>query len=151
MVTEFHYQEDTNSKIEVEYFSLDEMRAQFTELLQSYRQYHLNRQETPQDQQEEEARAERAQVAEETLKAAFQAQLQQDAQTLLTQTESVLIDKLVAWTAGTVFANEKSDSRAFHVETFALVEECSLRLMRLASNQISSNESALWPFIRKIR
>ncbi|OCT52141.1 hypothetical protein CLCR_07998 [Cladophialophora carrionii] len=42
VVTEYHYHENVNFALEVEYFTQEELRKQFTELLQSYRTHHLH-------------------------------------------------------------------------------------------------------------
>jgi hypothetical protein len=53
----------------VEWFSIDEIDAQLTELLESYRHYHLH--STDMDQQEGKDFEERADIAQNTFRAMF--------------------------------------------------------------------------------
>ena len=126
----------------MEWFSIDEIVAQLTELLESYRHYHLH--STDMDQQEGKDFEERADIAQNTFRAMFKGRLQ-DERFLLHSSEETVIGTLRSW-AGELGPASGGDREVQHS-----LEDCSTRLMMLTSEQNSTQGPAKWPYIRKIK
>jgi len=126
----------------VEWFSEDDIAAQLSELLQSYRHFHLNGPDL--DPREREDLEDRANLARDTFRAMFRGQLG-DEQFLTLSSESAVIETLKSWVA------ESGISSTGDREEQHSINECSTLLMRLTSEEISNQQPAKWPFIRKIK
>ncbi|KAF4626102.1 hypothetical protein G7Y89_g12058 [Cudoniella acicularis] len=142
VVTEFHFHNSNDFAIDVEWFSLDDIAAQLTELLQSYRHYHLHSAEM--ERQEREDLEDRANVARDTFRAMFRGRLGNE-QFLMQSPEAAVMQTLQSWAA------EFGTSSAGGRETQRTIEDCSALLMRLTSEENSTQEPAKWPYIRKIK
>jgi hypothetical protein len=121
---------------------VDDIAAQLTELLQSYRRYHLHRADM--DPQEREDLEDRANVARDTFRAMFRGRLG-DEQFLTLSSEATVMQTLKSWAAE--FGNSSAGGR----EEQHSIEDCSTLLMRLTSEENSTQEPAKWPYIRKIK
>jgi hypothetical protein len=126
----------------VEWFSIDEIVAQLTELLESYRHYYLH--SADMDQQERKDFEERADIAQNTFRAMFKGRLL-DEQFLLHSSKETVIGTLRSW-AGELGPASGGDREVQHS-----LEDCSTRLMMLTSEQNSTQGPAKWPYIRKIK
>lgn len=128
--------------MDVEWFSEDEIAAQLSELVQSYRHFHLDGSDL--DSQEREDLEDRANLARDTFRAMFRGRLG-DEQFLTLSSEPAVIDTLKSWVA------ESGICSASAREERHTIEECSGLLMRLTSEESSNQQPAKWPFIQKIK
>jgi hypothetical protein len=131
----------------VEYFTMDEIKDQLVELLQSYRQYHLH------DMSEDERKdfEEKAKVAQDTFRAAFRNHLIQNEQFLLDGPEETVLETLLTWTRESGSPLMEGAGSIPRREIVADAEQCSRHLMELTSEPNSIREPSVWPFIRKIK
>ena len=142
MVTEYKYHDSNNFIIDVEWFGIDEIAAQLTELLQSYRHYHLHCAEI--DREERKDFEDRANVARDTFRAMFKGRLEDEG--FLTQwRQQTVLETLQSW------AQQLGPSSTGRREIQDSLGDCSTLLMRLTSEQNTAQEPAKWPYIRKIR
>ena len=126
----------------MEWFSEDDIAAQLSELLQSYRHFHLHGPDL--DRQEREDLEDRANLARDTFRAMFRGRLG-DEQFLTLSSESAVMETLKSWVAESRFSSA-SDREEQHS-----INECSTHLMRLTSEESSNQQPAKWPFIQKIK
>ncbi|KAB5551088.1 hypothetical protein GE09DRAFT_1174162 [Coniochaeta sp. 2T2.1] len=141
VVTEYCYRPEPGFKIEVEYFTREELENQISELLESYRHFHLADLEDHEISEFED----RARIAEYTFRSMFPARLEDlESELLSDEEEDAVLQKLMYW------LDDSPRSATVH-ESIADVELCSQRLTELTSESEDVNETALWPFIRKIR
>ncbi|KAK2760545.1 hypothetical protein CKAH01_05231, partial [Colletotrichum kahawae] len=78
VVTEYHYDDRDDFQVDVELFSQDDLMKQVTDLLQSYRRFHLHAEEMTVADGLEEAE-EHAVVARDTFRALFRGRLENEA------------------------------------------------------------------------
>ncbi|RSM10793.1 hypothetical protein CEP52_003372 [Fusarium oligoseptatum] len=121
VVTEFHYHNRDTLDIEVNLFTMDELREQLTGMLQSYRHYHLHSDEM--EDAERRDTEDSANLARDTFRAMFRGRLDD---------EAFLIDL------------PEQDSGLSQ-------DACSKALMELASEPPSRNQPAQWPYIRSTK
>ncbi|RDW75398.1 hypothetical protein BP6252_06540 [Coleophoma cylindrospora] len=140
VVTEYHFHDSNNFAIEVDLFNADEIRDQLIELLQSYRHYHLHTETM--DEEEKRAIEQKANMAQDTFRAMFRGQLDNE-QFLTEMTNESALAILMS------YAQEKPPIS--ERESTSTLVECSELLMRLTSEQTSPQGPALWPYIRKIK
>ncbi|KAH7129906.1 hypothetical protein B0J13DRAFT_627047 [Dactylonectria estremocensis] len=142
VVTEYHYHEKNGFDIEIQLFSLKEIEDQLLNLLQSYRHFHLHKDEMdPGEREEMKAVAERAR---DTFRSLFRDRMS-DENFLLKNEESSVLQSLNSWAA------DARPSEIASRECGLSLETCSSRLMQLSSEPASKANPAKWPFIRKIR
>jgi hypothetical protein len=121
---------------------MDEIVAQLTELLQSYRRYHLR--STGNDPEGSNDFKDQADVAQHTFQAMFGGRLEDEL--FLTQLpEETVMETLCFW------ARELVRPSTGHREVYASLEDCGKRLQQLTSEQDSTQEPAKWPYIRKVK
>ncbi|KIW75046.1 hypothetical protein Z517_11817 [Fonsecaea pedrosoi CBS 271.37] len=150
VATEYHHHEHDYFAIEMEYFTLDEISSQLTELLQSYRHFHLRTGEDAQDEQSKDLR-EKAEVAEHTFQAAFRDHLVDNVQLLKEGSEETVLQKLLTWTRNSGLPLGDRPGASPKREVFNEASQCSDRLIELTSEPNSPNQPSTWPFIRKIK
>ena len=121
---------------------MDEITEQITELLQSYRRYHLHRMDM--DRDEKKDLEEKAQIAQDTFRAMFRGRLDNE-QFLTDEPEDSVLGTLRSWT------QDMGPSTIGEREVRSTLADCSALLMRLTSEQTSAQEPAVWPYIRKIK
>ena len=141
VVTEYCYHDRDDFIVDVELFGEDELMEQVTDLLQSYRHYHHHVEDM---QDEEKADFEkRAKVAEDTFRAMFRGRLENE-EFLRNRPEASVLSTLQSWT---------HDMRPSHIEGRSSnnLSDCSSLLMNLTSELNSSQEIAIWPYVRKIK
>jgi GTPase SAR1 family protein len=153
-VTEYHFHESNDFVIHVDYFTLDELKKQFEELLNAYREHRSpqsnSRDNTGRDENNTDRTRsqEKANLAEETFKASFGERLRQDDPILSTVPFERAVETMVEW-ASQLLPQEIGQ------ESFSTMEECSSRLRALVSESDSpladGQSRARWPFIRKMR
>ncbi|KIY02880.1 uncharacterized protein Z520_01345 [Fonsecaea multimorphosa CBS 102226] len=152
VATEYHYHENDDFAIEIEYFTLDELRDQLTELLQSYRHYYLRpAQENDKPEGEQNDLEKRAEVAQDTFQAAFCNHLAHNERFLLDNSEATVLRTLLTWTRATGLPIRETPGAGPEREFFNEANQCSDRLIKLTSESTSPNEASIWPFIRKIK
>ncbi|KIX08785.1 uncharacterized protein Z518_03442 [Rhinocladiella mackenziei CBS 650.93] len=155
VATEYHYHEHNSFALEIEYFTLDELREQLTELLQSYRHYHLREPDdnrmTADERHELEEKAKTAQAAQDTFRAAFRDHLAHSDRFLLDEPEENVVQTLLTWAMSSGLPLTKGPGGNPRKEVFDDARKCSDHLMGLTSEPISPNEPSKWPFIRKIK
>lgn len=151
VVTEYHYHDRDSFAIEPEYFAVNEVRDQLTELLQSYRLYHsLTNDTSSEGMEQRKALENKAERAQDTFRAAFRDHSTQNEQFLLDWPEETVLETLLTWARGSCPQLREANG-SVQKEVVASAEQCSRQLMELTSKPISSNEPSLWPFIRKVK
>ncbi|RSM00468.1 hypothetical protein CDV31_011793 [Fusarium ambrosium] len=143
VVTEFHYHNRDTLDIEVNLFTMDELREQLTGMLQSYRHYHLHGDEIN-DAAERRDMEDSANLARDTFRAMFRGRLNDEA-FLINRPEQDVLETLFQWAASerpSVFITKQSGLSQ---------DACSKALMELASEPPSRNQPAQWPYIRSTR
>jgi hypothetical protein len=128
--------------VEVDLFTKAEIADQLTDLIQSYRHFHISGESL--DQDEKEDFKERANVARDTFRAMFRGRLG-DETFLVEWPEEDVIETLTSWVDGV--APLKMSRR----QSTSNLNDCSELLMRLTSEDTSAKGPAVWPHIKKIR
>ncbi|EXJ72753.1 uncharacterized protein A1O5_03900 [Cladophialophora psammophila CBS 110553] len=151
VVTEYHYHENANFALEVEYFTQEEIREQFTELLQSYRSHHLHEHDDDTSMTADDCGdlQEKAKAAKDTFRAAFRNHLTQNERFLLDDPEEHVLQTLLTWAVSTGLPVVGGTNMVPRTE-FARAEVFSNHLMGLTSEPADASEPSKWPFIRKI-
>jgi hypothetical protein len=121
---------------------MDEVMQQITELLQSYRHYHFYG--AGMDPDQEKDFEERAKIAQDTFRAMFRGRLDGE-QFLIDQPEDSVLATLRSWT------QDMGLSAIGGREVRSTLADCSALLMRFTLEQASSQEPAIWPYVRKIK
>ncbi|KAH6642927.1 hypothetical protein C7974DRAFT_301862 [Boeremia exigua] len=153
-VTEYIYHDKDNFIIHVDYFTLDELRRQFEELLRAYRDYEELPETAKSKGGNKEAQSvnkvleKKANLATQTFSAIFKAKLGNEPTVLSTMVFERAINLMVGWA-------EDLLPRTNDQESFNTDEQCSSRLRELtsesdarATNGATQNQ---WPLIRKLR
>jgi hypothetical protein len=126
----------------VDWFSTDEIAGQLTDLLQSYRRYHLHGANIDIDNRKN--CEDMANIALDTFRTMFQGRLE-DERLLIQLPKETILESLQSW------ARELRPSLARHRETQNSLGDCSTLLEQLTSEQNSTQQPAKWPYIRKIK
>ncbi|KAH0425848.1 hypothetical protein CcaCcLH18_10717 [Colletotrichum camelliae] len=142
VVTEYHYDDRDDFQVDVELFSQDDLMKQVTDLLQSYRRFHLHAEEMTVADGLEEAK-EHAAVARDTFRALFRGRLENEA-FLATEPEARVLSTLRRWLQDGVPRLGGSHFRSSK-------EGCSDFLIQLTSEAPGAQGPAIWPFVRKIK
>jgi hypothetical protein len=121
---------------------MDEINSQLTELLQSYRRYHLRRADI--DQQELNDFKARAAVARDTFRAMFKGRLE-DELFLIQRSEQTVMEILRSWASD--FLQSSTSRREVH----SSLEDCATALLQITSEQDSNHTAAKWPYISKVK
>ena len=133
----------------MEYFTIKEIKDQFSELLQAYRRYHLRDDSSPEDGGS--GFKEKAEVAIDTFRAAFGNRLTQNEQFLINDSEVQVLDTLLSWTRESNAPLTEGTENTLRRYNVPEAEQCSRRLTELTSDDDSEREAAVWPFIQKIK
>lgn len=142
-MTEFHYHNRDTLDIEVNLFTMDELRDQLTAMLQSYRHYHLHSDEMV-DAAERLDKEDSANLARDTFRSMFRGQLT-DEGFLINRPEQDVLETLFQWAA-------RARPSVFITKQSGLSQDaCSKALMELASEPPSRNQPAQWPYIRSTK
>ena len=142
VVTEYRYHDSDTYDIEVEMFSIDDTMVQMTELVRSYRNYHLNR--VHMEPAEVRECKEKARIAKDTFRAMFRG-LIDDEQFLINDPEDAVLRTLRSWAEQT-YPSPIGERRVGLTQ-----EECADILPQLTSEQTSAEEPAVWPYVRKVK
>lgn len=147
-MTEYHYHNSSNFKVEINFFTETEIMSQIQDLLQSYRNYHLREGSFSSEEKDEEKDLElRAKVAIDTFGSMFGGRL---------RNESILL-KATEDEALNILRNLVYDcmpSRPPKTQTRPTLDECSkliAQITSVTSEMGSTNEPTMWPYIQNIR
>jgi hypothetical protein len=150
-VTEYHHHDSVNPALEVEYFTQEELREQFLDHLQSYRNYHsLEPSDIETLADDREVLKIRSDLARDTLWAAFRTQLEQDERFLLENTLEDALLTLLTWAKSTGMPAADKTQMTTRSE-FPDHRSCTEHLAMLTSDPTDTDEPAKWPLIRKIK
>lgn len=144
MVTEYHFLGSENFIVEVDKLSVEEIISQLEELLRAYRMFKLRGNDDDADVETVRELERKANIAWDTFHSMFRGRLAQE-EFLLEETEATILG---------MFRTMITDLQPSCVEGQQIVnslEECSSLLMQLTTQQTSGQDTALWPYIRKIR
>ena len=147
-MTEYRFHDRDDFVVIVDYFTRDDLRRQFRELLQAYRE---NESPGPDATQEDLARLrETAKVAKATFTASFRERLEQTPAVLSLLPLDDAIQIMIEW------SSQMLPRQASVEESFDTVDRCSSRLSELTSESHQprpnrSAETCLWPFVKKLR
>ncbi|GKT70745.1 tat pathway signal sequence [Colletotrichum tofieldiae] len=142
VVTEYHYHAGRDFFVDVDLFSKEEVMEQTTELLKSYRRFHLHAGNMEEVDGVEEAK-EQANVARDTFRAMFRDRLG-DGHFLEGNSEQGVLSTMRSWLEQTYPQVGGRHARGG-------LQECSRLLMSLTSEVAGASEPAVWPYIKKIR
>ncbi|KZL72727.1 tat pathway signal sequence [Colletotrichum tofieldiae] len=142
VVTEYHYHAGRDFFVDVDLFSKEEVMEQTTELLKSYRRFHLHAGNMEEVDGVEEAK-EQANVARDTFRAMFRDRLG-DGHFLEGNSEQGVLSTMRSWLEQTYPQVGGRHARGG-------LQECSRLLMSLTSEAAGASEPAVWPYIKKIR
>jgi len=140
VVTEYRYHEADDFAINVEEFSNDELRHQFTEMVGNYRHHHFHSAEIEMDGDRRHWE-DLAKLARDTFSVMFRGRF--STALLTSEQQNEVVETLLSW------ARERNPVATQSIAHTA--EECSARLMRLTSEEASPQGPAAWPYIKKIR
>lgn len=141
MVTEYRYHSAEHFAIEVELFTEDDLRDQFTEMVHDYRHHLLHSDEM--DTRDERVHWEdRANLARDTFQTMFRGRFTV-AFLESVEPEERMVQALLAW------ARELRPSNLQQSRISDTSAACSTALMSLTSDTNQSRPAA-WPYIRKI-
>ncbi|KAF4962888.1 hypothetical protein FSARC_9044 [Fusarium sarcochroum] len=143
VVTEYHYHNRNTFDIQVNLFTIDELRSQLTRMLDAYRNFELHQNEA-QDAAERHDMEASAKVARDTFHAMFRGRLNDEA-FLVNDPYVEVVDRLTRW------ASEAKPSPLSTRYTGVSLQVCSDRLLELSSEPPSRNSPAKWPYIRSIK
>ena len=141
VVTEYYYHSRETLDIEVDLFSLDELKEQWKRLLQAYRHFHLNSDRIEVDERADAEKS--ANVSKDTFRAMFRGQLE-DESLLIDREEDDVLKLFSQWARD---ARPSSMTR----QSGLSLPACSQALMELSSEPPSRNQPAKWPYIRSIK
>ncbi|KAI1261517.1 hypothetical protein F5Y18DRAFT_440419 [Xylariaceae sp. FL1019] len=142
VVTEYHYHQDTNFAIDVDRFSMEEMKTQLQSLLRDYRHFHCNQDDL--DSDDYKYFEKRAVLARDTFRVMFRTSLQNEA-ILTSGPEAEVLETFDTW------LRKSSPNIVQGKQSMSNVNDCSELLMRLTSEDASAESSAVWPWIKKIK
>ncbi|KAF2710421.1 hypothetical protein K504DRAFT_405554 [Pleomassaria siparia CBS 279.74] len=145
VVTEYHYHEQDAFIIQVEYFTLDQLRSQLDELLHAYRDYEALTPNTNITDKEREALKKKANLASSTFSASFKRRIAQIPGILLSFPFDQALETMIGWASETLRRQETMPER------FERITQFSSRLSQLTSETDDASQTSFWPFIQKIR
>jgi hypothetical protein len=132
---------------------MEDVKNQYTELLQAYRRFHLHvnndHDDTSADDRSVDSQ-ERANLARDTFLTIFGDRIARDQGFLIRESEGTVLDRLLAWTRETnaPLMEGSGGSQSRHV--FTSYNQCSTRLAEFTSTSNARQAPGVWPFIRKI-
>lgn len=139
VATEYSYHEADTFVINVEEFTDEELRQQFTEMVANYRHNHLHLEEI--EIREDRRGSERlAKLARDTFSVMFRGRF--NTALLTSGQESGVVETLLSW------ARERNPLARQSIANTP--EECSAQLTQLTSEEASPQGPAIWPYIKKI-
>ncbi|EED13693.1 conserved hypothetical protein [Talaromyces stipitatus ATCC 10500] len=154
VVTEYHFHDKNDYSIGIEYFTVQELRTQFEQLLRVYREHKsMTVAEAGEDlRQETEAREDlrqKAELAKVTFQASFRRKLDDIPEVLSDLPYDQAVNTMMAWVPEV--APELGTRVGETREAFEDINECSNRLRILTSEMEEGGQACLWPFIRKLK
>lgn len=150
VVTEYHYHDRDDYAIEIDYFTKEELRDSFKELLSAYRQYESSNLTDMRAEDREDFRI-KAALAKSTFDASFGNKLSSHPGVLDALSFDVAIDTMMEWVTQVLPRSSTQEDIAIMRESFTDVQTCSSRLRILTSGDGETRQQSLWPFIRKLR
>ncbi|KAH7071874.1 hypothetical protein BKA63DRAFT_492539 [Paraphoma chrysanthemicola] len=153
-VTEYHFHERNDFVVHVDYFSLEELKTQFEELLRAHRDFHLlpaRRGSGTEDDVTENERLimqRKAELAMQTFRTSFGARLIEIPELLSSTPFEQAVAMMVEWASQLVPQQAQRN-------TFSILEDCAAWLRTLSSETDSSSRTGSgrtsWPFMQKVR
>jgi hypothetical protein len=148
-VTEYHFHSRNDLVIVIDYFTPEELKQQYDELLRAYRQNATSATETMSADERDDLQK-RADLAINTFRASFRRRLNENPSILLSTPLGDALDSMMTWVSQ-ILAQQGGNRRDSQSrETFRNAEQCSSRLKALTSEADEAGPS-FWPFIRKIK
>jgi hypothetical protein len=144
-VTEYHFHDRDDFIVHVDYFTLEELRKQFEDLLHAYREYSSLTAQSDITVEERESLEKKADLARNTFRSSFRDRLAQGPSILISLPFNHALDTMMDWTSQIL--SQQGSTRM----SFDLIERCSSRLNQLTSETDGAADTSVWPFIRKIR
>jgi hypothetical protein len=148
VVTEYHFHDRDDYCIEIEYFTMQELRRQFEQLLGAYRQHKFPESPTMSAADREDL-GKNAALAQSTFRASFRNKLDDRPEVLDTLPFSDAIDTMMGWVEQVLprLGTQENSLR----ESFSDTNQCSNRLTVLASETDERDQAYSWPLIRKLK
>jgi hypothetical protein len=148
VVTEYHYHESNDYKVEIIYFTVEEVLEQVQDLLRAYRHYHLHKDQFSSDEAAtKEDFEKKAKVAVDTFRSMFGRRFSNEGILLDSSEENALsfLENLVI---------ECLPVNRGRTEVRNSLDGCSELIGKLTSEsfeQASDHAPAVWPYIQNIR
>ncbi|KAK6859171.1 hypothetical protein PG995_005024 [Apiospora arundinis] len=142
VATEYHFHGRDDFVVRVHRFTEDEIKDQLANLLQAYRNFHLN--ESTLQGDEREHYEQMANVAKHTFAVMFGNRFRRNRSNITRVTEAEGLEMLYDW------LDEVSPSFDDASHTTPNIEDCSNLLAQLTSEQMQARSPAEWPYIKKI-
>lgn len=136
--------------MEAEIFSIEELKKQYEDMLQTYQQS----QSLPADLQEQDLAELRrmAEIAKYTFEASFKGRLEHRPD-LLALPIDLAVETMLQWASQLLPQHNASPTSRIH-ETYSDIATCSLRIRELTSEvreMETQGPKIPWPYVRKLR
>jgi hypothetical protein len=151
VVTEYHYHASDDFVIDIEYFTIQELRAQYEQLLRDYREFQSSVHAENVDEDERAHLKRRADLATNTFMASFGDRVKHTPGVLDALPVADSTNIMVEWLNQILPFQVVQEQSRFTQETFPDKAECASRLQILTSEIAEPGYSCLWPFIKKLR
>lgn len=155
-MTEYHYHNQDDFLVQVDYFTMDELHMQYKEMLRSYRDSRdlsPTKNSAPEDRDNYLQNS--ANIAIGVFQASFRERLNETPAVLSSTPFEDAIHTLMVW-ASQALPSQSNFNNKGNREFFKKVEDCSDRLSELTSetrdplNSLGS-QPCPWPFVKKVR
>ncbi|KAJ4302862.1 hypothetical protein N0V90_001753 [Kalmusia sp. IMI 367209] len=152
VATEYHYHERDDYIIQVEYFTLEELKKQYQEMIRDYQE----NESPPSDATEEHLQdlQRKARLAKKTLRASFGKRMKQTPSVFTFQIDHA-VDTMLQW-ASQLLPRDRVGQSIQTRETHSTLSTCSSRLRELISEDKVAETNRVeqtcpWPFLRKLK
>ncbi|KAF2638819.1 hypothetical protein P280DRAFT_404207 [Massarina eburnea CBS 473.64] len=156
VVTEYHYHERDDFIIHIDYFTLDELKTQYENLLRAYRDYQAlaSGSDKNTSQKDKDSLKQHANLASATFSACFGDMLERTPAILSSLPFDHAIKMMLDWTERLLPSQSVSGNS--EQQQFNSVGKCSVRLGELTSQiggSTVNNQARTfpWPFVKKLR
>ncbi|PVH91907.1 hypothetical protein DM02DRAFT_544867, partial [Periconia macrospinosa] len=152
VVTEYKFHDREDFTIDVDYFTVEELKPSYEDLLTAYRDNvdSLADDRLPENRTEAQKKFD---LALSTFRASFKERLEHTPTILTTMPFDSAIDTMVEWARQTLRSCSISGSPSGFQQSYQSVEECSARLSQLTSEVNipgAGHQICPWPFVKKL-
>ncbi|KAF2266375.1 hypothetical protein CC78DRAFT_459505 [Lojkania enalia] len=149
VVTEYHFHDRDDFVVHIDFFTREDLRRQFEELLRAFREHESSHGVEMTVEEREDLRR-RSDLANNTFSASFTNRLMERPTMLLRAPFEEAISTMLTWTTE-ILSRSGREHDAQRQEVFDDISQCSIRLKELTSETGDRGQTSLWPFIRKLK